>query len=614
MRAGLAAFVLVLTAALPLRAADLARFVEGIEPGLLVPGSDRLGPPDGDPPAAPAYGAGGQLGWVILNTDFADATGFTGRPVRLLVGLDRDGAIVGAMLVEHREGNLRTGVPEADILAFLAGLVERGGDGGVDALSGATISAEVMRGSVRRAAGKFARLRGLRGGDSGAERRNLADLAGAGLLTHRVIAGGQAGATTPFLELWAAAVGPDDEGFLLLDAYDREALAAAMAPGERAVLAGAGGWAISADPDYVAGSFIDGIRMIEGERRLAPRAIRRDIGMRLLPAGEAAVLIFAEGAVDSRLQVEMRQVVSLTSSRMLRFDLPLAAPAVPPLNPVLTKLIPAAALVLAVVAVFAWRRHLARRRWIGRIRLGLLLASVLIVGLWLKAPLSATAVLAAATAGPQAALRLWSAGPAQALLLLAVIAALPLIGRGLYCGWLCPFGAAQELLGRLGRLWRPLRHIAALAAPIQRRRRWPLAVLAGLAVAWLAAPDIAPALGEIEPFNAAFVLSLVRPWPYLVYPLLLLLLALVLPRPFCRWLCPFGALLALLGRDPRRLLHRPGKCPSWCRRCARVCPAGAIAGDNGINPAVCVLCLRCSEAAAAARCPRPLPQTDGGYS
>lgn len=614
MHAAAAAFVLALTAALPLRAADLARFVEGIEPALLVPGGERLGPPDGDPPAAPAYGPEGQLGWVILNTDFVDANGFTGRPVRILIGLDRDGAIVGARLVEHRDGNLRTGVPEANIVAFLAGLVERGGGGGaIDALSGATISADVMRASVRRASQKFARLRGLRGGTSSAERLSLADLTGARLLAHRIIADrhSTAYAAAPFLELWAVAVGPDEPGFLLLDADDREALLAALAPGERAVLIGAGGWAISGDRDYSAGSIIDGVTMIAGGRRLAPRTVRRDLGSRLLPAGEAAVLLFAD--TGNRLEVRLRQVVDLTTSRMLWFDL--ALPAAEPAGPgALVTLMPAALLALAAAAAIQWRRSLARRRWAGRLRLVLLLASVLIIGGLLKAPLSATAVLAAASAGPQAILHLGTASTALGFLLLVTMAALPLVGRGLYCGWLCPFGAAQELLARLGRLWRPLRHRAALAARLQPRRRWSLAVLGLLATAWLLAPAIAPALGEVEPFNTVFVLRLDRPWPYLVYPLLLLGLALVMPRPFCRWLCPFGALLSLLGRDPQRLLHRPAACPSWCQRCVSVCPAGAIRSDNSLDARACVLCLRCSEEAGGLRCPRRSPQTDGGYS
>src|SRR3954468_21111266 len=62
----------------------------------LVPGADRLGPPEGRPSAAPAYAGQTLLGWVFLNTDIAPAIGYSGKPINILIGLTRDGKIAGA--------------------------------------------------------------------------------------------------------------------------------------------------------------------------------------------------------------------------------------------------------------------------------------------------------------------------------------------------------------------------------------------------------------------------------------------------------------------------------------------------------------------------------------
>ncbi len=53
----------------------------------LVPGANRLGPPQGDPAIAPAYKDDQLLGYVYLNSDFANATGYSGKPIQILIGI-----------------------------------------------------------------------------------------------------------------------------------------------------------------------------------------------------------------------------------------------------------------------------------------------------------------------------------------------------------------------------------------------------------------------------------------------------------------------------------------------------------------------------------------------
>jgi MauM/NapG family ferredoxin protein len=73
------------------------------------------------------------------------------------------------------------------------------------------------------------------------------------------------------------------------------------------------------------------------------------------------------------------------------------------------------------------------------------------------------------------------------------------------------------------------------------------------------------------------------------------------PRFWCRYLCPLGSLLGLIGKIAifRREV-KPSSCTD-CGACARVCPTGTIRPERGnaSDPAECTLCLECVSA-----CPR----------
>jgi NosR/NirI family nitrous oxide reductase transcriptional regulator len=183
-----------------------------------------------------------------------------------------------------------------------------------------------------------------------------------------------------------------------------------------------------------------------------------------------------------------------------------------------------------------------------------------------------------------------------------------LIGRGVFCGWLCPFGALQELLGQLSRAlgvpqWNPP---AAL-----ERRLWMGKYIAAAAVLLLALTAIDPtgASTEIEPFRTAISSRFSRAWPYVAYAGALLAIGMFTERAYCRFLCPLGGVLALLDRAHliNRLKRRP-ECGNPCRLCERSCPVGAIVPSGKIITSECFQCLDCQvEYYDDTRCP-PLVQ------
>ena len=166
-------------------------------------------------------------------------------------------------------------------------------------------------------------------------------------------------------------------------------------------------------------------------------------------------------------------------------------------------------------------------------------------------------------------------------------------GRGLFCGWLCPFGALQEMLSWLGQKL----GLRQVRVPEQWHRRlillkYPiLLILVGTAFHSL---TLAEQLAEVEPFKTSITLYFVRYWPFVVYALALLAIGMFIHKFYCRYLCPLGAGLAVLGRF--RLfswLERVKRCGQPCQHCKNECGINAIRKDGRVDYDECIQCLEC---------------------
>lgn len=183
--------------------------------------------------------------------------------------------------------------------------------------------------------------------------------------------------------------------------------------------------------------------------------------------------------------------------------------------------------------------------------------------------------------------------PLTFILWFAVAAALLFWGRGAYCGWLCPFGALQELTNQVARKLR----IPQWTLPWGLHERlWPIKymIFLGLFGVSLMSVEQAERLAEIEPFKTAIILKFIRAWPFVAYASALLIAGLFVERFYCRYLCPLGAALAI----PARIrmfdwLKRYHECGNPCQTCSNQCPVQAIHRTGEINPNECINCLHC---------------------
>jgi len=166
-------------------------------------------------------------------------------------------------------------------------------------------------------------------------------------------------------------------------------------------------------------------------------------------------------------------------------------------------------------------------------------------------------------------------------------------GRAVYCGWLCPFGALQELMNIFARYIK----IPQFELPWAiHERLWAIKYLILLGLFGLSMESLALAeqFAEVEPFKTTFLLKFDREWPFILYASALLLINIFNRKFFCRYLCPLGA--ALSTSNSIRLfswLRRRPECGQPCKTCAKECEIQAIDPDGVINMRECHYCLDC---------------------
>ncbi|MBA2781054.1 transcriptional regulator NosR [Billgrantia kenyensis] len=174
-----------------------------------------------------------------------------------------------------------------------------------------------------------------------------------------------------------------------------------------------------------------------------------------------------------------------------------------------------------------------------------------------------------------------------------VAVSLLLWGRGVYCGWLCPFGAMQELISAVALKLKVPQFELPFAV---HERLWALKyiILLGLFAISLQSLTQAEIYAEVEPFKTAVLLKFQREWGFVLYAVLLLLISAFNHKFYCRYVCPLGAGLAIPARI--RLfdwLRRHKECGKPCQICANECHIQAIHPDGRINPNECHYCLDC---------------------
>ncbi|WP_425073339.1 4Fe-4S binding protein [Sagittula sp. S175] len=599
------------------------------------------------------------VGYLGSTWEVAQSVGYSGRPLEVWLGLTPEARIAGARLVRHSEPVLTLGISDQDIAAYVAGfegydLRAPVPDGSAlpQVISRATVSTGVIRDGVLRTARALAAGRGLFDLGGGVDRltwqpADWGALIVIGALAERRVSMTEAaealrGAKVPvepgegdFLHLWVGLIDPPTVGQNLLGQQGYTAAVGSLGRGESVLMIASRGVQSHRGTDWRRSGVFDRVTVVQGQTRWTPDEASYTRIDRLRIDGAPEVKEVSLFRLPADLDPLMPMQVEVTATRPGAPEMVIAAPytlpdafrtAPPPEPEPLWRsawrddrlAVGVTATLLAVLAlVFLGQEALTHRPVLWRrVRLVYLSVTLVVLGGGLGGQLSVVQVVAflhSLLNGFH-----WETFLVEPVIfLLWGFVALGLLfwGRGVYCGWLCPFGALQELLNaaavRLG--------VKQIAVPqALHERLWIIKYTLFVAIVALSFYSMTNALilAEAEPFKTAITLRFLRAWPFVLFVVALLLAGLFIERFFCRYLCPLGAGLAI----PAKLkifdwLHRRPQCGRECRLCHTKCTVGAIDGVGRINPNECVLCLRCQVIMNdCATCPvlKRRARTDGG--
>ena len=201
-------------------------------------------------------------------------------------------------------------------------------------------------------------------------------------------------------------------------------------------------------------------------------------------------------------------------------------------------------------------------------------------------------------------------------LVLAVFAITALWGR-FFCGYICSFGAMQDLIWRAGKRIFKKPVVTEKTDSLLKKLKYAVLVFV-IVFVW-----IFPVLGSTiwSPWTVFGMFSSIGSFPPASYLLsvggLLLLLtilgSLVIERFFCRYLCPLGALFSLASRFRLFRVKKPATACGSCRLCTRACSMGiAMYKYDSISSGECIDCMKCVSACKRSNVSaKPLPAVSG---
>lgn len=699
-KAGLCAALALAILCGPARAAEPPPF-DLNEAAKFFPGATRFGPPEGNPASTAIYRGTALAGYVFSSREVTGSTGYSGKPLDLLIGLDTAGRITRVVVHEHHEPILVIGVSEASLTDFvsqytgldvrnpvyLSGTGPHGRDVPrvtsnedkdgtavtVDGISGASISSVVFNDAVLRSARIIARARGIlppaqRQGAAaepaldlhGFEKKSWPELlreqavAHLALSVEAVDAAFVAEGKTPwsragrsqelaapkdasFIDLFTALATPARIGRNLLGDLAFNRAVSGLAPGDQLIVIAGNGLYSFKGTAFVRTGVFDRVEIVQDEKTIELEKARytqieslaaeaapefREAGLFVVPAATGfdparpwrlEMLVSASGSAGGgeagapapdimtfALPYRLPENYFLPGPAAESAGVPATSEAGMPLwqevwlaHPIKIAVLSLALVVLTITLIF--QDQLEHYRQFYRIfRISFLTFTLLWIGWYAGAQLSVFNVITFV----QAVMtgfhwEFFLLGPLMFILWTFVAITLIFWGRGVFCGWLCPFGALQELMSEVARKL----GVPQIKIPfVLQERLWMIKYVVFLMLLGVSFYSVRLAVvgSEVEPFKTVMSLKFLREWPFVAYAAALLLAGVFIERFYCRYLCALGAALAI----PARLrmfewLKRRRACGSECHICAVRCTVGAIHPDGHINLNECIYCLNC---------------------
>jgi polyferredoxin len=185
----------------------------------------------------------------------------------------------------------------------------------------------------------------------------------------------------------------------------------------------------------------------------------------------------------------------------------------------------------------------------------------------------------------------------SSIILLDLVLLLSLLLGPVFCGWVCPLGTIQEWFGKLGRKWFGNKMYNKFIPPgLDRVLRY----LRYGVLAWVLYVTFTSAQLVFQSYDPYFALFNFWTGEVTITALLILestlLLSLLVERPWCKYACPFGALLGLSNLFRIFTIRRDaGACNLKGDACSMLCPMNIdISKKSVIRDHQCITCMECT--------------------
>ncbi|MEW5942592.1 MAG: 4Fe-4S binding protein [Pseudomonadota bacterium] len=624
----------------------------------VLPGADSFSPRKGQPPYVEGYKTeGGQrklLGYVFLSTDIVDIPAYSGKPMVTLIGMDAKGIITGVRILKHSEPILLVGIPESKLMDYIKQYVGKFAGSRfelgkvssadqyvpLDAISGATVTVIAENQVVSRCASEIGKQVGIIKSTPKPQAKfaNISETldwdalvkeGGVQRLTVQPREVGLPDTGQPYIDMYFGYLNAPSIGRSILgdDAYQR--LMADLKPNEHVIFIIANGAASFKGSGFVRGGIYDRIQI----KQLADSFTFRDTDYRnlyaLLAAGapqykESGLFILRSANFSAAYpwslaflgnKIDRETGAKTFANFEQEYWLPArylegGRPKYERPDPIWLRvwkdkkweivafvllLISAAASYAALRYQFVRRANHKDKRWVNIPKYLIWAISVGFVGFYAMAQPSITHVMTWFHSLTQWKWELFLSDPFIFIFWWFIIITLFVWGRGLFCGWLCPYGSMTELAYKIAGKLGLKRFQFRLPKPLHDKLKWvKYAVFATLVVVSFYSMGLAEKMAEVEPFKTTFLVGVLnRSWPFALFWFVVFGLSLLMERPFCKYLCPLGAGLAIPSTFRFFGLKRKAECGNPCHACAHGCGSLAIDNKGKIDQRECLLCLDC---------------------
>lgn len=186
-----------------------------------------------------------------------------------------------------------------------------------------------------------------------------------------------------------------------------------------------------------------------------------------------------------------------------------------------------------------------------------------------------------------------------ALVLLAITLALSVLAGPVLCGWICPLGTLQEWVGKLGKHLFKKRYNNLIPYQVDRWLRYLRYLVLGWVI-YMTATTATLFFDKVDPYSAMFHF-----WTGeaaiggLVVLGATVGLSLAVERPWCKYACPFGAVLGVTNLFRIFTLRRVEGTCKLDGACNRACPMNIpVSKLKVIRDHQCISCLECTSEAS----------------